>query len=435
MTYNNIIYLLCNVLRTFTIFKFMCVFFNRDDVNHVKETISFFVSYIVVAVLYLIFDNPLLNVIINVMSIFAITFNYNTKHKKRVCAILNTYAMLILIEFSVVWGMQVFSFTQKLTEDIQLIVMQILTSIITYAVALIFANFKAVRNSEEVTAIKWIATIVIPLITIILAISPLLMEIEMGLPLLILIIATMFLVNIIVFYLYDELLKSLRLKMENALVLQQNNAYEGQLNILYYSQDNIALFRHDVKNHLHTLQKIISDNKTVEAIEYIGNTFDAINNEKEFCKSQNYVIDSILNFKISQGIKMGVNISTSLNIPNKMHFQAFDLNAILGNLMDNAINGAVLSSEKIIKIDLKYECEVLIIEIVNSFNGIVKMKNHKFVSTNTNAYEHGLGVTSVERAVTKYNGELVFDYDKTHFTAKVIIFDYGMQKAKTDEKS
>lgn len=423
MTEYNIIYLLCQILRTYTTFKFMCLFFDRDDINFKREKICLFAYYFIVSAVYLVVSTPLVTVVTNLVAMFIITLNYNATFQKRFLSIIYTYALAILIEFPVFWGINLLPILKNLSNKSQLIICQIFITIATYLLALILSNFKTIKNSGEISLTRWIATITIPLITTVLAISPILFNIDVGIPLLSLIIVAMFFVNVIVFYLYDELLKSARDKLEKQLILGQNDAYEKQLSVIYDSQENISLFRHDMKNHLGTLQKYIYDSNNQEALKYIRNTFNTINSEFEYCKSGNYAIDSILNLKISQSKKFDIEVKCKVNVPNQLNIKSFDLNVVLGNLMDNAINGATKSAIKFIEILINFDCEVLIIEIKNSFDGIIKTQNDKLISTHKEKAGHGIGIESVKRAIKKYNGEISFDFDTKKFIAKAIIFD------------
>ncbi|MEG2813785.1 MAG: GHKL domain-containing protein, partial [Oscillospiraceae bacterium] len=349
--------------------------------------------------------------------------NYNTTYQKRLLSVIYVYTLSILIEFPVFWSLQLFPIFKNLTEKSQMIIGQVLVTVLTYLVSLILTNFKIIKNYGEVTLVRWIATVTIPLITTTLAISPLLFKTDVSIGLLGLIITAMFFVNIIVFYLYDELSKSAKDKLEKELVLGQNDAYQKQLSVIYASQENISLFRHDMKNHLNALQMYISDGNIDEASKYMKNAFNTINNEFEYCKSGNYAIDSILNLKISQAKKLGIDIKCKVSVPNKLKIASFDLNVILANLMDNAINATGKSGNKLIEIFIRFDCEVLYINISNSYDGFIMTEKNKFLTTHKNKAGHGIGIESIKRSINKYNGEILFDYDTQFFTTKVMIFD------------
>lgn len=419
MTEYTIVYVLCHILRTYAIFKFMGAFFNREEVNKIVEFLLCALYFIAVASAYFFINAPFITVIINLLCIFALTSCYPSKTKRKVFAVFYIYAILLLIETVAFLIINILHFEENILQ----IMAQIIITMLTFMTALILSKSKLLKDFYSIPLIQWIATITILLITTILSISPLIFGIQISFPLLCGILCAMFFVNIIVFYLYDELLKSAKSNLENELVLQQNFAYEKQLDIIYQSTENLTTFRHDMKNHLNSIKQLIDDNKNADAVEYISTAFNMVSAELEYSKSGNYAIDSILNFKISQGIKQGLEINTAIAIPTEINISTFDLNAILGNLMDNAIDAAIKTKTKFIIIKAYYECEVLFFEVINSFNGEVKIENGKLLSTKINYKQHGIGIQSAERAVKKYNGEIVLTYDEQLFASKAMLFN------------
>lgn len=423
LTEYNVVYLLCNVLRTYAIFRFMRVFLGKEDVKKTMECVSYILCYVAVSSIYIVFNNPLLTALTNIITILLITFSYKAKNTNRIFGVIFTYAMLILVDFLAYWGVSICDPTSKLPLDKQLIIMQIIATMLIFTVVILLSNIKNSITVQDVLPLHWIASIMIPFITTILAISPLLFNINVGIPLISLIIVAMFLVNVVIFYLYDELKASSQDKLEKGLVLQQSNIYKKQLDFIYQSQENIKAFRHDMKNHLTTIQTLITDNENDKAIIYIENTFDVLSTTLEHCHSGNYVIDSILNFKISQSITLGITVDTIFRIPKHLNISAFDLNVVIANLMDNAITAASKTSDKYISIRLHFHNELLFINITNSYNGIIKKVGKQFITMNENPDEHGIGIKSVEQVITKYNGEINFSYDKHNFAVNAMLFN------------
>lgn len=420
MTEYNIIYLLCQALRTYAIFKLMGAFFQRDEVNKKLEFALLSIYYIIVGGVYIACNIPLVTLAANIICLLLITFCYRSSIKRRIFALAFIYTIMIVIEAVVYFIISLL----QLKENLMYFAAQIAVTMLYYMTALILSKTKLLKDFDGISLIQWAAMIFVPIITIVLSIAPLLLKSEVGLPLLCLIIsAAMFLVSIIVFYLYDELLKSAKINLENELVLQQNHAYEKQLNIIYQSEENLRTFRHDIKNHLNSLEKLIDNNKVDEAKNYIEAAFDVLSVNFEYCKSGNYAVDSILNFKVGQGMQQGLNIELNVAVPAELNITAFDLNAIIGNLMDNAICAACDTEQKSVTIKIYFECEVLFIEIDNSYSGVINRVDGKFISSKKDADTHGIGIFSVERAVRKYTGELSFTYDNAIFIAKAMLFN------------
>lgn len=420
MSEYSIVFLICHVLRTYTIIKFMRVFFEKAQINKKMEFAVYPLYYFAIIGVYFLFGNAIVNLLVNLVSFFLITFCYNTKFSKRIIAAVFVLSILTLLEFLVFAIFQIIP-NARLGESIFAdSISQVIVTIFSYLVTLILSNYAITKNDGDVSLARWLATISIPAMTILLTLLPVIESVQIDFVWLMILVSSMFFVNIIVFYLYDELSKAAQDKLEKEVILQQNTAFLNQLELIRQSNENISMFRHDMKNHFNALRQYIKADKNI-ALEYIDNAFNTIENKFEYSKSGNYVIDSILNFKTEQAMAQNIKVTLNMKIPTELDIEAFDLNVILGNLFDNAINGALLSEQKLIDIKMTYECDVLIIDFSNSYNGYVKIKDGSFATTKPSG-EHGLGIPSTQRIIDKYNGEMLFDYGKEIFSIKVMIF-------------
>lgn len=92
---------------------------------------------------------------------------------------------------------------------------------------------------------------------------------------------------------YDAMIVS----NERNLLKQQNIAYENQAEIIKRSLSTIKALKHDMKNHILTL-KLIHENKQYKDFEeYVDRILSEINGDKNFFQSDNFIVDSIINFK------------------------------------------------------------------------------------------------------------------------------------------
>nr|WP_312577622.1 ATP-binding protein [Sedimentibacter sp.] len=212
--------------------------------------------------------------------------------------------------------------------------------------------------------------------------------------------------------------------MEKQLLQQQNNAYSKQFEIINQSQENIKMLRHDMKNHITSLQSLIEINDNESALKYLKDIYNYCNYPDKYVKSGNSEIDSILNYKINKAARFGINVNTILNIPQKLSIQPFDLSVILGNLMDNAIEATLkLDRNRIINVSVEYERNVLYISISNPYDGKLLFKNNKLKTTHTDTENHGIGLSSVRKSINKYNGVLDTHHTDKIFYADVLIYN------------
>ena len=114
-----------------------------------------------------------------------------------------------------------------------------------------------------------------------------------------------------------------------------------------------------------------------------------------------------------------------VRLPEGFAADMFDLNVILGNLLDNAVEGLERSEAKELSLSLAAERGVLFLKIVNSYDGVLLRaegpEGQAYRSRKAEA-GHGLGLSIVRRAVDKYHGALCIDSVGTMFSVEVMLY-------------
>ncbi|MDD3752054.1 MAG: ATP-binding protein, partial [Tissierellia bacterium] len=92
------VYLITNVFATYTLYRYMCIFFDRKDVDKRQEFMSYSLYFCIISLLYLSFNNPAVNIASNLIMFFMLTYNYQSTTKIRLIAVVSTYMILMIIE-------------------------------------------------------------------------------------------------------------------------------------------------------------------------------------------------------------------------------------------------------------------------------------------------------------------------------------------------
>lgn len=232
--------------------------------------------------------------------------------------------------------------------------------------------------------------------------------------------ALLMIVNFIVFFLYDQLLKMFNEKHNAELINQINAEYKNQLEIMYQSQNRIRFLKHDIRNHIYKMQALLAENKLKELEEYFSETQEYIKVKSLYVSSGNSDIDSLLNYKLYQAENMGTKFETELKLPEQININSFDLNIVIGNLLDNAIEALSKTEDKKLKIIIKYSRGVINIKISNTFDGVVL---NNLLTRKKSKENHGLGILSIQTVLDKYNGLLKTIYDDKWFETSVIMYE------------
>lgn len=420
----DIVYLLSNIFETYIIYKFMHLFFDRSA-NKRVELASYTLYFVVMGAIYIVFNIPIITLFSNLILFFLLTLNYASTWKSRLTAVVYIYAILISVETITIIIIEILNlneFTNGM--DMELILSLIVSKILSYIVVLAMSDFKMLKAGINISPLHWGAVFIIPLGTIFSTVTLMTESSQDNFLKILISIAIFFLINILVFYLYDLLLQSYQEKMERNLLKHQNNAYINQLKIINQSQENLRILRHDLKHHISVLENLIQTNNNESALQYLRSTFDFITYADEYAKSGNTEIDSILNYKIHEAKKQKIEVDLNLHIPEKLNIQPFDLVAVLGNLLDNAIEAtSKLEEDKKIKISVELERNVLYVSVTNPFHGELLYKDNKLKTTHKDEENHGLGLNSVQKSIEKYNGTMNVRHTDKVFCVDVLLYN------------
>lgn len=284
-----------------------------------------------------------------------------------------------------------------------------------------------IRNIKEDTALKhWDLLIFLPVISVIMVFVLIIFEEEsryIGSA----VSAGIICLNLIVFYICDELVGAYIKLKESALVTRQLESYSNQLNVVMKSEEKVRGLRHDLKHHLSEILMLADRGRTQEITEYVQNMQADLLSEGEHISSGNAEIDSLVNLMLERAKRELGKVRCHVSVPQELDVSAFDWNIVLGNLMDNAIEAARKSEDKLLQIKIHYRKGMLFIDIRNSYSGELLKAEGRYLSTKDcdqtdESQVHGLGIRNVRRIVEKYNGSMEIDDEGGIFEVRILMY-------------
>lgn len=229
-------------------------------------------------------------------------------------------------------------------------------------------------------------------------------------------------VNLSVFYLYGMLLENHAHERQRDVYRQQTQIYRNQLELIGESQGRMRSLRHDMKNHILHLQAELQQGRSEEALAYLEKMSAYMLSPSEYVSSGNAEIDSLLNYKIHKAKQVLDKVEVEIKIPSHLALTSFDVNVILGNLLDNAIQAAVGSGKKWLELFIRADRGILLIRVANSYSGPIKKTGRKFDTTRQEGEKHGLGLDNVRRMVEELNGDIEIEYSEDAFRVEVMLY-------------
>ena len=231
------------------------------------------------------------------------------------------------------------------------------------------------------------------------------------------------LINLSTYYTYEKNAESWEEKLRHAQMEQQLKMYANQFDIIEESRKTIRAVRHDMKNHLSLIGWYLQRQEYGKAQQYLSELGGELEAGKEYVRTGNVELDSILNYKLEYGEKKaGSDIKVSVEVPDKLLMPAFDLNVLLSNLLDNAIEAVQKADDRLIDLKIRFSREILYVSVYNTFDGKLREREGKLFSTKKAAGEHVIGLENVKGIVEKYNGTMKVGYEGEFFQTDIVLF-------------
>ena len=188
-----------------------------------------------------------------------------------------------------------------------------------------------------------------------------------------------------------------------------NDINKAYLEILEHQNDELQMIFHDTKHHYMTLSNIgnINDVKS-----YIKELYPSLENKNKVRISNNKIIDLILNKYIVLCKNNGIKFSYEVKTSDLSYISDVELSIILNNALDNAIEAAKESDEKIIEFSIRHINNMDLVSIVNSCNSLPVHKGKTLFTTKKDIEKHGLGSKIIERHTRDNGGEFEWFYDE-----------------------
>ena len=417
----TVVYLFTNAFNTYVTYSFMKVFF-KENYLYRKAAINFYaLFYIITSCVYIFFPSFLMNIISSLGATFLITLSYKSKLSKKIIVTVLNYLTFFICEAIVacIIGVSNISPLQNtyFGNSFSLVVVEILAFIFVK----IIGKFKNLNCDTPMPWTFMITIILVPLISIFFEIQ-LFMQENISDIIYALSLICVLILNFIIFYIYDSNTKAFNEKIKTEMIKQEIEYYHKQAELIQKNSEEIKHLRHDMKNHMIAIKELSKNKETDKVLEYISTLSDKLEPSYVFSATGIIEIDSVLNYKLTQAEKKGIDITSEIIIPNDLKIQSNDFVTILGNLIDNAIEAASkLSDNKYIKINIKYSKGTILIAIKNSYDGKLNMLNNEYITTKDDPELHGIGIKSVETAIKKYDGDMIINHTDDEFYTKVLL--------------
>lgn len=194
----------------------------------------------------------------------------------------------------------------------------------------------------------------------------------------------------------------------------------SQVNAMY---DYVRGFRHDIKDMLATVSKLIDNEETDSLKSYLNEINGAANEAELIISTGNPAIDATFSGKLILAGNEGIAVEHTIAIPESIGIEQMAACSIIMNLMDNAIEAVSLlpREERRFSFSMIDKGGMLAISIKNPCNGNYLYNEEKLATTKKDKSIHGIGLDRVSQIVSKHGGFLKIEPMQHSFEVNILL--------------
>ncbi|MCM1091394.1 MAG: GHKL domain-containing protein [Butyrivibrio sp.] len=411
-----------NLFRIYIISRFVYIFLGDDETgsshnNYIKHILAYGGFFVVNTVTYLMFHLMWVNVVCNLLGIGLIVLTYTSSLKMILFVTGSVYminmgcSMISILPFVNYRDGAGFNQIYEVLDVFLVLLCELLTE-------------KIVDVRRKTAYVRNLSLGLVPLCSIGMLCAMVYTQSITQTGIVISSIG-LILINFFTLYLYSILSKAFWHQYENEILKREVQGYANQLDVMLQGEEKVRALRHDMKHHMNELKILAAkgENRAIE--EYINEMQDFISNPNEIVSSGNLEIDSVMNYLLLQAKEQLRDVNVSVKLPRSVE-HSFDINVILGNLLENGIEAAKQTEEGRLDVNIELQQGILRIQVANSYQGKAALntkKGHKKLLTTKKEYGlHGIGLENVRKIVEKYNGMMEICPEEDLFSVVLMLY-------------
>lgn len=242
------------------------------------------------------------------------------------------------------------------------------------------------------------------------------------LPYLLTICFVMVTIAVITCVMLGRISKANEMKTEFLLTTQREKLYEESIMASHEQIEKISYIKHETKNKMSSIKKLIVEQNLEDAIELCDITLDNLKSTYAPVYTTNPVLNAIVNVELekatSAGIDFSVDISDSLS-----KLPSADTISLIGNLCDNAIEYLVAQPKELreMKLHIRSHLNFYIITCSNRISSSVLESNPELSTTKADKANHGKGVSIMRKIAESHNGNVNYTEEDGYLSVSVVV--------------
>lgn len=223
-----------------------------------------------------------------------------------------------------------------------------------------------------------------------------------------------------VLILMQKLDQTRRQEQQALLLMNQSNQLQQHLASIDSLYQEMKFMKHDIQNHLTVIERLIEKENYHEAGTYLKYISNEANEVIPTTKSGNAIIDTLIQEKYKQALKVNTLLTSKLVFPQLAEIDVYDLSIVLHNALDNSIRATKHINGATIDLASIQHKTSYVITIKNPFKGPLSWQDGQLKSTKSDSFNEGLGLQIIHDIAKKYHGNVDIDTSENVFECTIL---------------
>ncbi len=227
--------------------------------------------------------------------------------------------------------------------------------------------------------------------------------------------------NILIYHLINSLSKKNEIEKQLVLLKMEEHYQRQYLENSKQQFDSLHKTKHDIKNNMIVISEMIKSKEYSDALQYMKKYTEALEATQTFVQTDNRVVNSIVNYKLSTAASMGIKVSC-LSTTDFNGLDDLDLCSLLSNTLDNAVTACFnLPDNETRELFVKISCDnrnyTFIVK--NTIKDSVLRDNPHLLTNKNDKLNHGYGIQVLKDIAKKYDGNIDFYEEYSMFCCRI----------------
>lgn len=408
---NKVVVLIIELARTFITLEYFKIFlYSKGKTDAIIRCV---IAFLITTVCFLEVDNNYINTISTILSIITISFAYDGKVKRKLLLSILCYSIMVAVDFVV----YIISTDKNDNWEYQMFISFI--SVLFFYIITMLLRLLFRKKLKTEFAGQWYILLLVSIMSV-CVLFEIYKEKGLSLNVILFLSISVLALNLLLYVFYSNMLDRYLYMHENENLRQQMYYYNMQINDNVENDKKLRAIRHDMKHHIREINNLANFGELEKIRKYTTDLMDDIKSSETLFNTGNITLDGILNYYYGKFEEQHIKSNFDIIVPENIGVRAMDINIIMGNLLDNAYESAVKVKEPIIKVNIKYNGNMLYISVINTFDGKVNKDKDKYLSRK--GKDNGYGLENIKKIAEKYGGNIKIEQDEDVFRVSVLIF-------------